>query len=486
MLLLSLLTLVLAQDPAAATEAELRDRWQALRVSGAEQRAELARWALDNRLFREAGLLARDTLRVIPDHAINEITVELEQIDAERYQRDYKDALKKSGRDYKKRYREVREPLSKSLVGMAKEADGAGWGELAEEIYLDALGNDPDNGAAATALKKRDFDLIYNYGAVPKRDKAAARKALKRLGGDFLGRRDLADYLEFWTDAWGLETRHYLFITNAPHATVFRFAQACEDLHAHWEVVMKDGKVATRKLRDPLVIYFFDSPQTYEAILRSSGLDAPTSTEVLGFYAGDTKIGYFYDSPEFYQGDLTLLFETFYHEGTHQLCDLRMKAAWRGMQAKYPIGWIDEGFATYMETFEVLGGEEDGKRSFRIGALLDDDLGIGVDAYLLDELMPLEEFLHCDSETFGEYPYAYQHAVLLSHFFLEANDGAYRKAYFTILQETTKQGGLKDPVHKLVKLSEEELAAELRAHVERLDKELPRRVYAGDEEEEEE
>lgn len=479
MLLVPMLALALIQDPGVPTEAGLRERWQVLRISSAEQRAALARWSLDHALFREAGLLARDALRVIPGHAIKEITAELGQVDATRYANQYRAALKQSGREYKKRYRQIREPVSRSLVKMAREADDAGWTALADALYVDALGADPDNGKATAALRKRDYDLIYNYGAVPRADKVEARRSLRRLGGDFLGRRDLAPYLEFWTDAWGLETRHYVFVTNAPHATVFRFAQACEDLHAYWEVIMKDARVATRKLRDPLVVYFFDTPQTYEAILRSSGLDAPTSTEVLGFYAGDTKIGYFYDSPDYYEGDLTLLFETFYHEGTHQLCDLRMKAAWRGMQASFPISWIEEGFATYMETFEVIDVENEA-REFNIGAFLDDDLAIGVDAFLSGELMDLEDFLHCSPETFDGYEYAYQHAVLLSHFFLESKGGAHRRAFFTILQETTKQGGLKEAVYGLVKSSKEELEAEVRAHVKQLSETLPRRKYFGD------
>lgn len=483
MTLLALLLLTaLFQDP--PSEESVHESWQALRSRGAEERAQLAAWALENELYREAGLLARDVSRIVPDHEIGGITQEIEGIEAEQYARIYKKALKDHGREYRKKYRGLYQPLAKEMVAIAKQAEKLGFDDLAEDIYLDAFKNDSDNSAASSALKKRDYDLIYNYGAIPEEDKERARKVLRRLGGGFLSRRDLDDEFETWTDVWGLETEHYLFLTNAPHETVFAFAQECEDLHEAWEEMFKAAKVSTRSLRDPLVVHFYDSPATYEAIIRTRGYDAPAASTVLGFYSGGTKIGYFYDNPGVYAGELTLLFETFYHEGTHQLCDLRMKTAWRGELATFPTGWVTEGFALYMELMETRPGEKDDERTFLFGKFVDDDLEQGISLYEADELKPLDVFIHMNAEEFYAYEYGYPHAALVTHFLMETRDGAWRKHVFTLLEETQKQGGLKKSVYELLGVEQEELVAELEAHVKDVKARLPFREYARDKEEE--
>ncbi len=460
------------------TEETLRDDWSELQRLGAERRAELADWAYRSDLFREAGLLARDVQLVVPEHEVGELTSKMAEIEAERFVDLYEQAVKESGREYRKRHAAVHQPLASELVALARSAAKLGFEALAEEVYLDAFGIDPDNSKARAALEKLDYDLIYNYGAIPKKDKEAARRALKRLGGGFLTRRGLGDERETWSDVWGLETRHYLFLTNAPHETVFTFAQACEDLHGAWEELVAKGKVKTRRLKDPLVVHFYDSPATYEAIIRTRGHDAPASDDVLGFYSSQTEIGYFYDNPDFYAGDLTLLFETFFHEGTHQLCDLRMKAAWRGDLARHKTAWITEGFALYLELLEIQG--EGKQRAFRFGRFVDDDLATGVALHGQGALMELDAFLGITSEAFYGYEHGYPHAALVTHFLMEANGGKWRRDVFVILEQTYEQGGIRRPVHEVLKLSPEELEERLAAHVADIEDRLPYREYGGD------
>jgi hypothetical protein len=473
---LALLSLLVPlQD--APNEDGLRGAWNELRLRGAEQRAELARWSFDGNLFREAGLLARDVQLVVPEHEVGELIAQIAAVEGEPFVRLYEEGLKEHGREYRKRHQGIHEPLANELVELARAADKAGFAALAEEVWLDAFGIDPGNSKAHSALKKLDYDLIYNYGAIPQRDKEVARKALKRLGGGFLNRRDLAEELETWSDVWGLETRHYTFLTNAPHQTVFSFAQACEDLHEAWEQVMDEGRVKLKRSKDPLVVHFYDSPATYEAIVRTRGYDAPRSEDVLGFYSSQTEIGYFYDNPGFYNGDPTLLFETFYHEGTHQLCDQRMKVAWRGENAKHTTAWATEGIALYMELLEVRGAGRE--RTFQLGQFVDDDLAAGVALHRAGELMELDAFLGISAEAFGNYDHGYPHAALLTHFLMEAGEGKWRRDVFIILEETYEQGGIRRPVHEVLELEREELRALFDAHVDYIEGRLPFREYAG-------
>lgn len=463
-----------SQDaPAAADALEARRSDIAARVL--RQRTELARWAFDRKLYREAGKLAQEVLRAEPTHALLDLAKQLESIEPERYRNEYRAAFRDHGLAFQKERRTKLVPLASELSKLGAEADKAGRSELAERCYVDAYRIDADDTLAAKGLKAKDYELVFNYGPLPAQDKQASREALKALGGGFLARNDLAKELETWPDAWGLSTRHYRFVTNAQHALVFRFAQACEDLHAAWEQLLDGSKLKVRKLKEPLVVYFFDSTVAYQAILRARGIEPPSHEEALGFYWGETKDGYFFYEPAFYGDDTTLLFETFYHEGTHQLCDLRLKAARGGDDARFPLGWLVEGLATYMEGLEV--DVRDGKRSFRLGAAIDDDLEGGLDGVKAGELQSFEAFLHCDGDAFSANDLGYQHGALLAHFLLHADKGKYRAAFFQLVEGAYEKGGLGKSAFELFKWDAAQMQREFDAYAAGLRAALPARAY---------
>ena len=232
--LLSLLATAGAQQPEARSPAETE---VAARLLAA--RSQLAKAAFDLGLLREAGSFAGAILRVEPNHAIASLTARMKSLGADEFVRTYREAALKNGKAFRKRARSELEPIAGAMYELGALALAAGDTETAERNFAGAYEVDPDHPKALAALLKLDYDAIFNYGVLPKSEKQEARKLLRALGGGFLGRGDLAAELENWVDAWGLQTRHYRFVTNAPHSTVFAFARACEDLYDALDAFLK-------------------------------------------------------------------------------------------------------------------------------------------------------------------------------------------------------------------------------------------------------
>ena len=462
--------------PQPAGAQDLAARFAKLQSDALEQRAELARTAYEQELFREAGYHAERVLAQQPKHKVAEVTAKIKGMNGEAVAAGYKDALRTRGSRYRRTVRKALRPIAKELVSLASDAEKAGDSALTERVLLTANSVDSDNDRASKGLRKLGYDVVFNYGVIPKDDKIEARKMLQRLGGGFLGRRALADELEYWGDAWGLQTRHYRFVTNADHKTVFAFARACEDLFAAWHEFARGSKSAVRKLSKPCTIYFFDSRTSYEIILRVRGGDPSDSESTLGFYAPATKIGFFYGDRPRYGDDLVLLFETFYHEGSHQLFDLAMKSPWKGNLAKHELHWVEEGFCCYLESLVASG--EGRARSYEFGQVLDDDLGAGARRAIAGKLKPLSEFVHMNRGGWDEYDHSYSHATLLVHFLLHARKGSMRQQAFKLLLAEMTQGGLKKKtLFEILRVDAEDLDKELRSYAETIVKELTARKY---------
>lgn len=471
------LAVIAAEESAAPALSPLETKREAILKDLAEARLELAAFALEKDLFLEANDLLKDAAAVLPEDATAALAGKLDALDPATYPQRYKDAAKKSGAELRKRRGAVEKPAAAALVALAEEAAKAGDGAFAEDACVRAYRVDARNAAALKLLKAKDYDAIFNYGALPRADKLEARAVLKRLGGNFLGENDLKKELEFWSDAWGLKTRHYRFVTNAPHGTVFRFAEACEHLFDAWEDVMKGAKYELRKLKDPATVYLFDSPRSYQAILRLVDQDPPANA--LGFYTSQTDIGYFYDDPSYYMGDLGELLETFFHEGTHQLLDLRVKAPWKGDIAKFPLHWAEEGFATFMESLAIQGQGDAAKTT--LAQEIDDDLRRALEAAATGKLMPSAEFIHAVEEAWDGYDLGYPHAALFTHWLLEADGGANRKVGFELLARYLSEGGLRDKdAFALLKKKPDEIDAALKAYAAKLDRSLKKRRYVSD------
>lgn len=470
------LLLCVALSAPLSSQTSLEERLAATRQQVSERCAELAQQAYELGLFREASQYERLALEAAPGATVPNVGEQVKSIEAREFASTYKKALEKSGRKFRKVCKSALTPVADEFVAIGSEAEEQGRTEFAEAAYLRAFELNGSNDAEK-ALRKLDYDVIFNYGVIPEAERDAARTSLKRLGGGFLRSKDLAKELEFWNDAWGLKTKHYRFVTNAKHTKVFAFAQACEDLHAAWQQFVKKSGLKLKKAKKPHRVYLFDSKSSYETILRVRGQEPLDSDGVLGFYAPSRKTGFFYDDPEFYGDDTTLLFETFYHEGAHQLFDVCTKTPWKGHMAKHELQWVEEGFCTYLEPL-VIQSQGD-QREYRIATLIDDDLADAIDGSLAGELLSSSEFVHMSSEAWDAYDYGYPHASLLVHFLIHGNDGAHRKDAFELLVAERTMGGLrKQTLFELVGMEPEELDAAIQAYARQISSALPRRKYA--------
>lgn len=455
-----------AQDTVAPTPLD------AMRKRTASQIAELAQWALTQNLFAECSSLTR-LAKSFDDKLETKVSEGLSKLDADGFGIRYRRARSQNGPEFEKRRDKLLKPGAKEFVQFAKQAEESGDEATAEAAYLLACRLD-NRADATTALRKRDFDVVFNYGAIPRAEKQAVRERLRALGGKLMEEADLKPELKFWRDAWGLFTKHYRFVTDAPHTTVFAFAQACEDLYDAWEPMMREAGFTLRPLTKPATVYLFNSPTAYQIICRMAGEEPPANT--LGFYSPQTRIGYFYDDPEFYQGHLGLLFETFYHEGTHQLLDHCVKAGRRGDIGKHPLVWVEEGFCVYMETMVVK--EENGKRTMTFGKEVDDDLGDALLGMKHDKLMPIDAFVHIGRGPWGGYAFAYPHAALVMHYMLESGEGNLRAKGFELLRQEITQGGMrKTPFFEWLGTPLPAFELGLKEHAAKIDKSLPKRTY---------
>ncbi|MCA8963455.1 MAG: hypothetical protein H6838_09795 [Planctomycetes bacterium] len=463
-----LTTAVLAQQTLAERAAPVEARLLEARAAAAED-------AFERGLLREASMLARQVVESQPQHALAQRLAAIKAMTGEAYLRTYREAVAKSGRAFRKQLEKTLAPLAAELAALGEEGLAGDEAALGETLLARAYRIDPDNATARKALQKLDYDTIFNYGALPKEDKQAARSALKKLSGRFLERSDLKKELEFWSDAWGLQTRHYRFVTNAPHATVFAFAQACEDLHDAWDEFMRDNKQPLRNVTKPLSVYLFGSVVDYENVLRLQGEEPPDSSQVLGYYSPTTKTGHFYYDHDFYAGDTTLLFETFFHEGAHQLIDLRLKAAWRGPADDKPLRWVEEGLCVYLES---LVTSDDG-REHEFGTVVDDDLATAIEAAANGQLMPMAQFAHIGDQEWDAYEAGYPQAALVVHWLMHGDGGKRRATVFDLLVAERQNGGLrKSSFEELLGMDYAAIDAALTAHAAAIHKQLKIRTYA--------
>ena len=87
---------ILLQDSGA--EAKLRERWKESQRSAVARDAELAAWAFDHDLFREASQLASGVLRADPNHTIAALLERIRAIPTDALARRYRDAKRKVGK----------------------------------------------------------------------------------------------------------------------------------------------------------------------------------------------------------------------------------------------------------------------------------------------------------------------------------------------------------------------------------------------------
>jgi len=452
------------QEPAApappSLDAEYVARATAIRTRVRDQCAELATWCETAGLWLPATYLARDILTDAPDHPIRALAERLGAKPAAEFKLAARRAGKRGADAYAARRRAVDVPAAKDNVELAKWAESKQLAAERVDACARAYRHEPSIEWVQGVLAKAGYDVVYNYGLISATDKAETADLLKRLGGKFLGPRDreYAAELKKWPDAWGFQTQHYLLLTNAPHALVFRFAQECENL---WEGLRhfcgRDLPLRDARRNERLVVWLFGDELSYGVVLQNIGEDRDPDPGAAGFYGrniGEGNRAYFFWSPRLYAGGVGTdpqreLIETFYHEGTHQLLDLQLAEARKKDATKFQSEWVSEGIALYLETMQCTL-DEHGRRRFSYG-YGDAERGFearnttvvgAVGMARAGSFTPIEEFTTCSYAAFQERGVDhYSQAFALSHYLVHADGGRHKRTYLDYVRQNYTLGG---------------------------------------------
>ncbi|MCI0342118.1 MAG: hypothetical protein L0216_13410 [Planctomycetales bacterium] len=445
-----------------------------------EAYAPLVEWCRGRGLLLEARRLGEEILRTDPDHAIRATVAEIAKLSVA----ELGEASRRAGRKDREAFRATLGPL-RSRIGR-RYVELSKW---AEKEKLPAESTDAlvrsyrfvqDNAEVNRALARAGYDAIYNYGILDRDEKSAAAGVLQRLGGRFLHPaldRDYREELGSWPEAWGFETRHYQIVSDADHRLLFRFAEECENLHEGLRLFCQ-GFLPLRAGRpdERLVIWLFRDEPSYEVVLQANGIQK--LPRAAGFYgAGNPGAGhraFFFDSARFYEGTpvepFRGLVETFYHEATHQMIDLRLDLTQKGSLHRYPSNWIVEAIANYMETMEVHIDSK-GKKRFTFGfpgyggwEAKNSQLAWALYLAKRKKFTPLLAFTTADYAGFHGLPHGYPQAMGLAHFLVHAEGGKYKRAFFDCVREQYTLGGSTKFLWEMLGMTEAQLLDALVAH----------------------
>ena len=246
---------------------------------------------------------------------------------------------------------------------------------------------------------------------------------------------NLPDDDEFRTkktsSGWEVETEHFEITTTDTEHAAAAAGERLEELHAVWRQLFAEYWFTQAELErrfagqdsrlaepDHQVMLFANKQQYVDYLKR----DEPGIEVSLGYYAERPRIAYFYNDPA--------TVATQFHEATHQLFHERFR---RGKSAGVDNNfWVVEGIATYMESMQkgdgyyVVGGPGAYRLQFARYRALTEQFYV-----------PLAKFVamgRAETQAAAEnLPRIYSQAAGLSHFFMDAQGGKYRRAFVQYL-----------------------------------------------------
>jgi hypothetical protein len=350
------------------------------------------------------------------------------------------------------------------------------------------LENDPDHGRAralmgytkyrsdwvtpfAAGKLRAGFIWHARYGWIPKAHVGHYEKGEQLWKGEWLPADEVAKYRSNWTNAWEVETDHYIVRTNVSLERGVELATRLEKLYAIFfrlfagffnsreqVAVLFDppGRRAarpanaesrpTKKFR----VHYYRAREEYLDALRpyvKVGLDGST-----GMYLTGTHVAYFYqtNSPE----DGTVI-----HEATHQLFSETVEH--RHGDGSRGNFWVLEGIACYMESFQetedrVELGSWNAQRLKRA-------------RQRLANFTPLQELIALDRKDFerNEVVNLYAQSACFAHFLMHCNAGQYRGALVNYLKEVYLGKADYETLPNLLGVDLSSLDTQFREHVAR-------------------
>jgi hypothetical protein len=389
--------------------------------------------------------------------------------------------------EFWKKFCELRQQQAARLFELGRQAHGQKEYALALDLVREACREDPDHAAARAILgyvRHKDHWLSPDaarrqtagqafdekYGWLPAGDRDRYEKGQRFYRGRWISAEEDERLHSSIRAGWRIDGEHYVVTTNHSLEEGVQLSRRLETLFDVWrhifidyctpETVMRSwfeagdraGSYATPAAHPvPRVrhqVTHFRNKQEYDNALRSL---QPQIEITLGIYFGRLRNAYFFAGDKQYSG--TLL-----HEATHQLFqETRPTQVTAGTKDNF---WAIEAVACYMESlvehehWYTLGGIDQGRAPAARFRLLEDRFQVP-----LDELVRLgmTELQHDD-----RLPKVYSQIAGQAWFFLNGQDGRYRRAFVDYLSAVYANKADAATLAKLCGQSYEQLDLEYR------------------------
>lgn len=378
---------------------------------------------------------------------------------------------------WRRKLRNLREEYAKDLYLLSRQLLHAKFPNAAYRLVREVVSADPDHKFARKILGfQRSGDewitpfeaqqdrknLVWHekFGWLPKTHVKRYEDGERYFRGRWMPAAQENAIRQDFQNAWEVRTEHFLVKTNHSLERGVEVATKLEEYHDffaqtlvgffyHPDELQKLFNAASYSRRNqqaqPFVVHYYRTREEYNRELVER---VPQVAITNGLYHNGSRISYFFHDPK-ENTDSTL-----YHEATHQmLFETRFSpqnAQWVGQDENF---WIIEGIACYMESLK----RENGKMTLGDPEFV--RFYWARNRYLRDNFyVPLAEFASMGMRQFQNQPgdqlsWSYSQSSGLVHFFMHAEDGAYRDALVQHLSEIYRPNRRIRPVPTLAELT---------------------------------
>jgi hypothetical protein len=364
--------------------------------------------------------------------------------------------------DARAEFDKLRQQYAKRLYELAVTTFRDGQITLSYDLVREVVQLDPDHGPARSLLgySKRSDRWVTPYAAhklasnqiwdarfgwIAKGNLERYEAGTQLWKGQWLPADEVARYRSAWSNAWEVETEHYLVRTNVSLERGVELAEHLEQLYSIFFRLFAGyftprdqiaalfdrrsglGKMAEPKKRrgnERFRVHFYRERDEYLAALKPyvrSGLDVST-----GMYVPKSRTCYFFANPrQRRSADLA----TVVHEGTHQLfVETRPQLNLAATEGNY---WVIEGMSCYMETLTRRGNQ------LELGLWNTARLASGR-RRIVDQkqYVPLDGLVRMKVQDFdGQSIHGlYTQSACVCHFFMHHDGGRFRDALVEYLE----------------------------------------------------
>jgi hypothetical protein len=388
---------------------------------------------------------------------VAELTADVDEL-PEKLQPELPPALPPIEREWRTRLRTLQQTYGQELYLLSRRAIMEGQPSQAFHWIREAAFHDPDHQQARKALGfvryedgwatpfvaerlKKGFIWHDQFGWILRTQVDRYERGERFYNGQWRSAAKEAAIRSDFRHGWEVLTEHFEIRTNHSLERGVELGKALEEYHRFFvrefaaffntkqqmQALFNPGSNDLRGVGKRHVVHYYRTRNEYLVTLkpRQSNIEITN-----GLYLPSDRVAYLYDDPDNPEGNL----ETMFHEVTHQLLGESARSINQvGEDANF---WLIEGIACYMESF----GRKNGK--FTVGDPLHTRIH-WARVRLIEEdfYMPMRKFTAMGRRDFqGGFDTAtlakcYSQVSGMVHFFLHAEDGAYREAFIAHLAQ---------------------------------------------------